>query len=123
LTAALSDRCRPLRQIAAGAKVEGRSQLAEIAGAWAPCRLVPTSGAEAEDPGRGRRAILARAQLVIAPVNLSGEPVEIRASDRLEVQGRGTWNVVAEPEAATHRRTVAYVVTVERLAEPVREAV
>ena len=123
LSAALRDRARVLRKHpTGGAKVEGRTPMRAVPGEWFRCRLVIEPAPEREDQQGGRR-VVAAASLVTGHVDENGEPVEVRASDTLEVERSGPWRIVAEPQplAAGRGRVVGWLVQLQRLAEPVRE--
>src|SRR4051794_20938293 len=113
LNSSLIDKARVIRAVAAAPRIEGQSPLSDVAGAWFAARLVPTGAPEVDEPG-GVRVVAARAMLVCPP------GVEIRASDRVEVQskwvGSAIWRVTGQPEAATTRRAVwGLVAAVERV--------
>lgn len=122
LSAALRDRARVLRKHPTGAKVEGRTPMRTEPGDWFRCRLIIEPAPEREDQQGGRR-IVAAASLVTWYVDEDGEPVQVRASDSLEVERSGTWRIVAEPQplTAARGRIVGWLVQLQRLAEPVRE--
>ena len=122
LSRALTDSARVVRQVAAAARVEGASPMAETHGEWMPARLVPGQAFERDDES-GRRAILARAELVCGV-----DALDVQPSDRIEVRspllGDATWSVTGIPQrAATGRAVVGVVVPLERTVEPSRVSV
>ena len=117
---ALTDRARVLRQVATAAeRVEGMTPTTTVGGEWVPCRLVPGQSRETQEAG-GRRAVIARAELVIA------DEIDAQASDKIEVRSRllgdSVWNIVGAPQRATTTRAMrAVVLPLEQTIEPTVE--
>jgi hypothetical protein len=127
LNAALVDRGRVVRKVA-GAKVQGRSRVTDVHGAWFRVRLMPGPVPEGEDEQRGRRRTSPSPSLMAAVKDEAGELVEIRSSDEIEVDspelGLARWRVTGDPEPMRKkRRVIGWTVTLERLVEPARDEV
>jgi hypothetical protein len=115
LSRVLIDRCRVVRTVAAGARVEGLSPTVPQHGEWLRCRLRITRADESQDPEReGRRAVEAQATVLLQPY------ANITASDVLEVHsvlGSGRWQVTGAPEQVRASRVRALSVPIARLME------
>jgi hypothetical protein len=120
LTAALVDKARVINRRDAGRVVEGRRITVPEQGPWFRCRLRPAGSAE--DTDDGRVAYRNRTTLLVGVRDSSGQKIEIRGSDQLEVDskelGHARWQVTGDPKPIRKRRTIlGWRVSVSKLEE------
>lgn len=109
LGAALVDRGRVVRLGEPGPKVEGTTKYKDVKGPLFKCRLEEGQQSEGEvNPNRKR--VTANANMIYDKKDSSGNVLEIRASDRVEVVsqelGTAIWEAGGSPEPLRKRRKV-----------------
>lgn len=109
LGAALVDKARIIRQQSIGFKVEGSTQYVDTEGAWFKARLELPSSPESETKVN-RKRVTQKPTLLFKTKDLDGKVIEMRASDRVEVEshqlGTATWEVAGDPLPLRKRRAL-----------------
>lgn len=99
--AVLKDRCRTVRSAGTGRRVYGEVQTEPERGPWIRCRLQDVGGDEAPADDQSVRRYTKRPSVMIKLRDVHGQPIDVRASDVLEVEskdlGDGTWQVLGGP--------------------------
>lgn len=126
LGSALVDRARSIRNASTGAKVEGTTIVAPVAGDWFRCRLTLPQQPEAPDQQDGRRRVEQRPSLLFEPLDERGQTINLTVEDYIEVDspelGRFTFILSADPEPLRKRRTVlGYEVAIRRVEDHERD--
>lgn len=106
---ALVDKARLVRQTTSGTKVEGTTQYVDHEGEWFKARLELPNAPEGQvNPSRKR--VVVKPTLLTKTRDLAGEPIEFRASDRIEVEskqfGNTLWEAAGDPQPLRKRRTL-----------------
>lgn len=109
LSSALVDRARVLRRevVTSGAqgvpvKVEGSTVYEDAPGQWFSCRVDAPAAPKQRDAAGGRSRPDRRPMLIYELEDDDGNPVDLHADDRVEVDseelGLSTWELVGEPQ-------------------------
>jgi hypothetical protein len=106
----LVDRARLLREAAQPVKVEGTTISDEVRGPWFRVRLTIPPAGDAPDTAGARRRVVDRPTLLTDKRDETGEPVEIKHTDRIEVDskqlGRAIYEVSGRVEPIRKKRSV-----------------
>lgn len=119
LGSAMVDRARIIRRAPSPVKIEGRTQMTTVRGAWFRCRLNLRSDSQSQGPGDNPRTTR-RPTLMLLPLDIEGRAVDLRHTDKVEVDspelGLNLWEVDGEPEPLRKkRRVIGYEVPVKRV--------
>jgi hypothetical protein len=127
LNAVLVDQARTVRRVA-GPRIGGRSSMTELLGPLFRARLFldTASAPETEDTNRGRRKTVPRPTLMCGVADLAGDPLDVKASDELDVfsaeLGNARWRITEDPKPIRKkRRVIGMQLMLERMAEPARQ--
>jgi hypothetical protein len=118
LTTALVDRARIVSAEKMAEKVDGSTKFADISDEWFRCRLIPAASPEVAVEGQERTRVVTRARLLVGVRDLSGQPVRLDHTARVEVDspdlGIKTYEIVEQPRPIRKRRRImGYVMGVK----------
>lgn len=116
------DRGRFLVKEPTAARVEGSTQFVPVTSQWFKCRLFEDASPDIADAQGGHFESTNTPQVLTPAKDLDGVPLDIKASDRLEISskqfGRFVWRMSGEPQPLRKKRKViGWVLTVERVIE------
>lgn len=121
ITAILVDRARTVGNASTGERIEGTTRVVRVEGTWFRCRLFLEGAPESASFGHQRT--VAAPQIIYAKRDTLGQPIELTADMRLEVesvelQSTGVWELTEDPLPLRRRRSVlGHLVTARRADE------
>lgn len=103
-------------------RVEGTTQFRTLHHPWFRCRMQLNNAPDSDDTQGGRRRSPQTAQMMCGMRDQDGNTLDLKASDRLEVNsrelGRAIYEVVSEPEPIRKkRRMLGHIQNLTRVEE------